>query len=91
VAAGPLNCPSSVTRTADGANQVVSGTITDGAGHSASVSVTLNIDKTAPIVVLTAPGNLTTASATVELQASVSDGPSGLANQRINSSVDTSF
>jgi hypothetical protein len=36
--------------TSEGAGQVVSGTATDRAGNSASMSVTLNIDKTPPVV-----------------------------------------
>src|SRR5438034_581927 len=45
---GIARCPDPVTVTTEGAGQVVSGTTEDGAGNQASVSVTLNIDKTRP-------------------------------------------
>ena len=38
----------------EGAGQVVSGTATDKAGNTATASVTLNIDKTAPVVTASA-------------------------------------
>lgn len=41
-------CPAAVVVSGEGANQVISGTAT--AGNTAEASVTLNIDKTAPIV-----------------------------------------
>lgn len=44
------SCPDPITVTTEGAGQVVSGTATDKAGNSATASVTLNIDKTAPVV-----------------------------------------
>src|SRR5881396_2294696 len=43
-------CPDAVTVTAEGAGQVVSGTAVDVAGNQATASVTLNIDKTPPVV-----------------------------------------
>jgi len=43
-------CPAAVTVSAEGAGQVISGTATDVAGNEASVSVTLNIDKTPPAI-----------------------------------------
>ncbi len=43
-------CPAPITVAAEGLGQVISGTAVDKAGNSANVSVTLNIDKTAPVV-----------------------------------------
>src|SRR5437773_114347 len=43
-------CPDAVTVTAEGAGQVVSGTAVDVAGNQSTASVTLNIDKTPPVV-----------------------------------------
>ena len=48
---GIAGCPSPITVQTEGAGQVISGMATDKAGNTASVSVTLNIDKTAPAVV----------------------------------------
>jgi RHS repeat-associated protein len=50
---GVATCPAAVTTTAEGAGQVVSGTATDNAGNQAAASVTLNIDKTPPLVAAT--------------------------------------
>jgi FG-GAP-like repeat len=47
---GISSCPSPITVTTEGANQVVTTTATDRAGNTASVSVTVNLDKTAPAI-----------------------------------------
>ena len=44
-----------VTVTTEGSGQIVNGSATDNAGNVASVSVTLNIDKTPPVVTITNP------------------------------------
>jgi len=44
-----------VTVTTQGADQVITGTATDNAGNVGSASITLNIDKTLPVVTITAP------------------------------------
>ncbi len=58
-AAAPItSCPQQQIVTTEGANQAFSGTVADAAGNSASTSITLNIDKTPPIIsasVLPAP------------------------------------
>ncbi|MCU1382349.1 MAG: Neogenin [Acidobacteria bacterium] len=51
---GALSCPAPVTVTTEGANQVIARSVTDAAGHSASAAVTLNIDRSAPVVTATA-------------------------------------
>ena len=50
---GIESCPSDQTVSTEGANQTVSGTATDKAGNSATASVTVNIDLTAPVVTQT--------------------------------------
>jgi len=45
---GIASCSPAVSITGEGANQVVTGTAIDGAGHSTSVSVVVNVDRTAP-------------------------------------------
>ncbi len=47
---GIASCTSPVTVSTEGANQVVTGTATDRAGNTATTSVTVNLDKTAPSV-----------------------------------------
>ena len=48
---GVASCPSPVTASTEGTNQVVSGTATDLAGNTASTSVTINLDMTPPAIV----------------------------------------
>lgn len=47
---GVSTCTAPITVTTEGANRVVSGTAVDKAGNTAMTGVTLNIDKTPPIV-----------------------------------------
>jgi len=47
---GTAICPPSKVVTTEGQGQVISGTATDAAGNTATASVTLNIDKTTPII-----------------------------------------
>jgi large repetitive protein len=46
---GVATCSSPQTATTEGANQSIQGSVVDNAGNTATVSVTLNIDKTPPI------------------------------------------
>lgn len=50
---GIQSCPSPVTVSTEGANQVIVSTATDKDGNSASITTTLNIDKTTPTIVAT--------------------------------------
>lgn len=47
---GVAFCPPPVSVTTEGANQVISGTATDLAGNTATTSVTVNLDKTPPVI-----------------------------------------
>jgi hypothetical protein len=76
---GVATCPAPVTVAAEGANQVVSGTALDKAGNSASASVTLNIDKTPPLLQVAAPiDGITVTSSPVAASGTASDALSGL-------------
>ena len=46
----PLQCPASQTVSVEGANQAISGTVTDAAAQTASTSISINLDKTPPSV-----------------------------------------
>jgi hypothetical protein len=48
------NCPSPQTISAEGPNQIITGTVTDVAGNSATAKVTLNIALTPPAITATA-------------------------------------
>ena len=54
-ASGIRSCPSPVTVTTSGGNQLVSGTAVNNAGISASASVSVNLDKVLPIITVAAP------------------------------------
>jgi hypothetical protein len=79
----PLQCPAPQTISVEGANQSVSGTVTDASAQTASASLTIKLDKTPPVVtaaVSPAPdanGFVTAVSATVTF--TCSDGLSGVA------------
>ncbi|HEX7019740.1 MAG TPA: PKD domain-containing protein, partial [Gemmatimonadaceae bacterium] len=47
---GVAACTPPATATADGANQAVTGTVTDRAGNTATASLNLNLDTTAPVI-----------------------------------------
>ncbi len=47
---GVASCPAPVVLTSEGAHQVVSGTVTDKSGNKATTSVTVNLDKTPPVI-----------------------------------------
>jgi hypothetical protein len=49
-------CPASVTKASEGANQVVSGTVSDLAGNATTVSRAVNIDLTKPVSSATVKG-----------------------------------
>jgi len=65
------NCPPPKTVSTEGAGQIITATVADGAGNQATTSVTLNIDKTAPTILqLVTPSQLSsTGSAVVTLTA----------------------
>ncbi len=44
------SCPGAVSLNNEGANQIVRGTAVDAVGNTASATVTVNIDKTAPVI-----------------------------------------
>jgi len=51
---GIEKCPGPVTVTSEGAGQEVSGTVSDNAGNTISVSIVVNIDKSVPTLSITA-------------------------------------
>ena len=78
-------CPSEAVVATDGAGQTVTAVATDAAGNEATASVTLSIDRTAPVLELTAPadGQAVTGSE-VTVSGTVADALSGLASAQCN-------
>ena len=60
-----LSCPAPVVVSTDGANQIVTGTVTDQAGNTATTSITVNLDTTAPAISAAAPAGWSRTPATV--------------------------
>ncbi len=54
---GIASCPSPITVTTEGTGQIITGTAVDKAGNSASTFVTLNIDKTYPVITISGVSN----------------------------------
>jgi hypothetical protein len=75
------SCPAPQTISTEAANQVISGTATDVNGLTAAASVTLNIDKTIPVLAVTSPtdGSAFTTSS-VSISGTVSDALSGVSS-----------
>lgn len=79
------SCPQPQTISTEAANQVISGTATDVNGLTATASVTLNIDKTIPVLAVTSPADgtaFTTGGVTVS--GTVSDALSGVSSVTCN-------
>jgi len=84
------SCPSPQTITTEGANQVISGSATDANGLTATASVTLNVDKTIPVLTVAAPADGTSFStAGVTVTGTVSDALSGVSTVTCNGAVIT--
>src|SRR5205085_1366149 len=86
----PVTCPPPATVSTEGANQIISGTVKDGAGSTATKSVTLNIDKTPPLVAITSPADgSSTSTAQLAIAGASSDALSGLASVTCNGALAT--
>lgn len=82
------SCPSNQTVSSQGANQTISGTATDKAGNSASISATVNLDETPPVINISSPSDnsVINASALV-VTGTASDTLSGVATVTCNGVV----
>lgn len=88
--ADPLTCSAPVTLSSEGVGQVASGSVQDGSGHTANVTVTVNIDLTPATVTLSAPADAsTTSGSSVTVSGVVSDALSGIDSVRCNAVVVT--
>jgi hypothetical protein len=71
-------CPSPQSVSTEGQNEVITGTVTDTGGNQASASATINLDKTIPALVVTAPADQSTvSSSTVSVTGTATDLLSG--------------
>jgi hypothetical protein len=74
-----VTCPGPQTVSTEGTGQIVSGTVVDATGSSASASVTINLDKTKPALAITSPADGTVfSSAALTVTGTASDALSGL-------------
>jgi len=80
---GALSCPAPTTVTSEGASQLIVGSMTDAAGNTSQASVTINIDKTPPIITAVAdppPNASGWNNSNVTVSFHCSDSGSGVAN-----------
>jgi hypothetical protein len=76
---GVAQCPADTVLSSDGANQLVSGTAMDNAGHSASATVAgINIDLTKPTITYTGNAGRYTVDQMVNITCTVNDNLSGV-------------
>jgi len=87
---GIASCTYATTVTTDGAGQVITGTAVDNAGNTATTSVTLNIDKTPPVITVTGvSGGATYQFGIVPSpNYTVTDNLSGIASSSANDTTD---
>src|SRR5438876_7345720 len=79
------SCTPPATVSAGGDNQVIPGTATDVAGNAVSASVTVNLDKTPPVLSITSPANgAIVSTAAISVTGSVSDSLSGVSTVTCN-------
>ena len=78
---GIEGCTSPVVLASEGTGQVVTGTATDRAQNSSEASLTINLDKTPPVLNVTSPSNGAVVSdQTLTVTGTISDALSGVAN-----------
>jgi len=87
---GVAACSGPVIVSTAGANQLVTGIATDVAGNASTVSTTINLDKTPPVLSITSPTNgATLTSSALTVSGSVSDALSGVAALTCNGAAGT--
>ncbi|MFC5011560.1 Ig-like domain-containing protein [Nocardioides plantarum] len=79
----PVTCPAPTTLSANGRSQVVTRTITDDQGRSATARVTVSIDRTKPVVRVTGARNGATYTAKRKLTCKATDTLSGVASCKV--------
>jgi hypothetical protein len=84
------SCSAPVVVATEGAGQVISGTAVDQTGNSAMTSVTLNIDKTPPVITITSPANgATIVASVVTVTGTITETLSGVASVACNGNPGT--
>lgn len=87
---GVFSCTAPVQVSTEGANQVVIGTAQDKAGNTASVSVNVSLDKTAPVLTITSPtNNQAVTPGSVTVTGTATDALSGIATVMCGSAAAT--
>ncbi|PYR65612.1 MAG: Neogenin, partial [Acidobacteria bacterium] len=87
---GIKTCPKAQVITTEGANQTISGTATDKSGNTATASITLNIDRTAPVMNATRSPDANAegwVNGPVVVSFSATDALSGLAPGRLTAPI----
>jgi hypothetical protein len=85
-----VSCPAPQTITTEGAGQVITGTVSDTAGDAVSASVTINLDKTLPALIVASPADGTSSiSQLVTVTGTAPDTLSGTSSVTCNSAAAT--
>jgi hypothetical protein len=89
-ASGIASCPAAKIVTQEGASLVISGTAVDKAGNTATTNATVKVDRTPPILTISAPGaddTVPTGTSVVTVRGSVMEVGSGIASLTCNSAT----
>jgi|GEM_PF-4088358 len=82
---GGIQCPSPKVVNTEGANQTVSGTVSDLAGNSATATANVSLDKTPPMLTISSPSNGSASSVpTISVSGNATDALSGIATTSCN-------
>jgi RHS repeat-associated protein len=82
---GVASCTASQVVSTEGSNQIISGSSADIAGNTANTSITINLDKTPPVLSVSTPSNGDTVStAALTVTGTASDSLSGIAGVACN-------
>jgi hypothetical protein len=76
---GTVFCPAPIRVETDGADQIISGTARDEAGNQSTASITVSVDLSPPVVVISLNDDGTTAEETLTFAGTVADAGSGVA------------
>ena len=85
---GIASCPPPAVVSAEAADQVVGGSATDLAGNTASASVTINLDRTPPVLDITEPAGTIAGNAAPTIRLDYADATSGIRIGTLRVSID---
>ncbi len=77
---GGIQCPGPRVVSTEGANQTITGTVSDNAGNNTTATANVSVDKTPPVLTITSPADgSTSAASAISVSGSATDALSGVA------------